>query len=277
MRKNVWQGSASRWVIAFAVMALIGGAAQADFVVTYFGIGTGDDSDLAASATFELVGSALTVTLSNTSTFDTLAPADLLSGVYWDIADAGVSLTPVSATLASGSVIHLSAASDPGNWDGSNLGGEYGYNGAISGTDFNGADHGVSANGLGYFGEGELFDTSASANIDDPEAPNGMNFGIVSDGDDSGTGNSAVTGDRVLVDGSVAYAFTVSGTFDGFDLGNIWFQYGTDVTNPGYGGFCIVCPPPFDPPGDPVAEPATLGLLGLGLAGVLARARRKRS
>src|SRR5215813_954956 len=99
-----------------------------------------------------------------------------------------------------------------------------------------------------------------------PDSPDGLQYGITSAGDNLATGNSAVTGGNALIKNSVI--FTLSGLPAGFDpstaISNVVFQYGTQLTDPHF---------PGNPPSVP--EPATLGLVGIGLVGVGAMWRRK--
>jgi len=76
--------------------------------------------ELGATANFELLsGGLLRVTLTNTGG-DVLIPSQILTGVFFDLAEAGP-LTPVSATLAHGSRVRF------GPDGGGNLGGEWAY------------------------------------------------------------------------------------------------------------------------------------------------------
>lgn len=203
--------------------------------------------NLAASATFEVVGSELEVTLTNTSTFDVMVPADVLTAVFWDVSGSSLGLAGGSAVLGPGSVVHF-GISDPGGV----VGGEFSYLEGISGP--LGAAYGISASGFGIFGESSRFPGS---DLDGPAAPNGLNYGLVSDGDSVGTGNSPVTGDVPLIQNQVV--FRLSGLPSGFDpesmISNVNFQYGTDLSEPN------------------LPEPGALALLLVGACVALRRGR----
>src|SRR5579883_2133133 len=122
----------------------------------------GSSGALAAEAVFELSGSTLTVTLTNTSTTAVRVPTDVLTGVLFDTSTA---LTPVSASISSGSRAVEGSISNAGNgWGYASRLSANGFNSAISST---GAFH-----GLGH----SNFSTENNA-------LHGLNYGIVSAGD----------------------------------------------------------------------------------------------
>ena len=179
--------------------------------------------NLAASVVFNLSGSTLTVTLTNTSLFDTLVPADVLTGVFFDIDSAPVTLTPGSAVLGAGSSV-LWGTTDPGEV----VGGEWAYAGYIGASTPGGQDYGISSAGLGVFGAGSFPGT----NLSGPVSVNGMQYGIVSAGNIASTGNQAVTGSNPLIDNSVVFTFSVSPNFNPYLITNVAFQYGTSFSEP---------------------------------------------
>lgn len=202
-----------------------------------------------ASASFDTIGTNLVVTLSNISALDAMVPIDVLTGVFFDVAGAPLSLTRVSAIVPMGSVVHF-GPTDPGNV----VGGEWAYKGGIAGP--RGADYGISSSGLGLFGPGDRFPGN---DLQPPASPNGLEYGITTMGDNVATGNTPMTGANALIQHQVV--FTLSGLPLGFDpmasISNVSFQYGTALDEPNI--------------------PAPAGVVSmLALAG-LAQARRRRA
>jgi hypothetical protein len=183
------------------------------------------NGSLAASATFEVVGGDLQITLTNTSTADVLVPADVLTAVFFDIQSLGA-LTPVSAVLGGSQVFYGAAPGD------GIVGGEWAYVSGLVGAP-GGATEGISSSGLGgVFGN----PTFPGNNLAGPGGLDGLQYGILSAGDDTSTGNGGITGSGGLVKNSVV--FTLSGIPGGFDpsalgmITNVSFQYGTALYEP---------------------------------------------
>lgn len=239
--KNSLMARAAGFVI---VAAAISGTSSASQV---FNASSGN---LAAQATFDVVGSNLQITLSNVSMADVMVPADVLTGIFFDISGSAMSLGRVSAVVASGSTVAF-GGTDPGNV----VGGEWAYVGGLSGAPGSAA-YGIGSAGFGLFGPGNLFPGN---NLQGPSSPNGLEYGITSMGDNLATGNTPVTGTQALIKHSVV--FTLSGAGSNFDLsriGNVSFQYGTALSEPNIR----------------VPSPSTAALMGLGAAASLRRRRR---
>ncbi|MFO0973085.1 MAG: PEP-CTERM sorting domain-containing protein [Phycisphaerae bacterium] len=201
---------------------------------------------------FETSGSNLIVTLTNTSASDVLVPADVLTGVFWDVSGSPISLTRTSAVVPGTSSV-LFGVTDPGGV----VGGEWAYRGNIADNP-PGHAYGISSAGLDIFGPGDRFPGN---DLQGPPSgsPDGLQYGITSAGDNPATGNGEVTGSDALIKNQVV--FTLAGLPSGFDpmarIGGIRFQYGTGLNEPHF------------------PEPATLGLLAIGLVPALARRIRR--
>lgn len=208
---------------SMAAWSFLGGAASAaPFFLT------ASQGNLEASVAIAVDGgdpSLLVVTLTNSAMSDVLVPADVLTALFFDISTP-VSLTPVSASLGMGSVVHF------GPDGGGNVGGEWAYRDQLTGVmeDAMGTGHGISSAGFGLFGNANF----GGPNLDDPLAVNGLNYGILSAGDNPATGNAAVIGGTPLIQNSVV--FVLSGLPMGFDpstsISGVLFQYGTDLDEP---------------------------------------------
>ena len=202
-------------IISAAIVAASVTAAQAQLFV-----GT-DTFGRAASVEFQVDGNALVVKLTNIATGDTLVPIDVLTGVYWSMTGSGT-LSADSALLNAGSIVIYDSAPVGGV-----VGGEFAFK---SGLSHHNANFGISSSGLGIFGPGDRF---PGDNLAGPTTPDGLQYGIVTAGDNAATGNGGVLGSEGLIKNSVV--FRLGGFNTGFNLSsiaNVGFQYGTSVTEP---------------------------------------------
>ncbi|MEE8170441.1 MAG: XDD4 family exosortase-dependent surface protein, partial [Phycisphaerae bacterium] len=124
--------------------------------------------NLSASVAFETSGTDLLITLSNTSTADVLDPAEILTAVFFNIAAAPMTLTPVSAVIGPSSTV-LFGGTDPGG----GVGGEWAFRDSLQGAP-GGRSYGISSTSFGLFSAAYLFPGS---DLERPRAPDGLQYG----------------------------------------------------------------------------------------------------
>jgi MYXO-CTERM domain-containing protein len=236
---------------AIAVIAAAGTSHAALF--------TGSSGALAASANFTVNGSGqLVVTLTNTSAADVTEPAQVLTALFFNITGGAVSLSADSAVLGVGSSVFYDADGQPA---GGVVGGEWGYKpGPLNIGAPGSRGYGISSTGLNLFSASDRF---PGDNLAPPAngSLNGLEYGILSAGDNTATGNGGVLGSGGLIKNAVV--FTLGGAGANFDLSritNVYFFYGTALGEGGYDG-------------NLVPTPGAAGLMGL--AGLAAMRRRR--
>lgn len=249
-----------RALVRVGCVAFLMGGAAADADVS-FALNRGDKSALAS---FSVAGGTLTVTLWNTSAVDPTGAGDVLTGLFFDIANFDGSLTKESALLATTNgtpVLYAGETKQPGTGYNSyagpgDVGSEAGYRNGAAAEQTGVGDHAIGMVAMdGFMGDSTRFDTDKHHNLQGPKGLGGIEYGLVNatfgggageEDSDEGDGGSLGTHDA-LIAGGVVYTF---GDFSGSvgDISNVSFNYGTE----------------FNPVTVPAPSAAMLGMIGLG-------------
>lgn len=220
---------------------------------------------LKASATFVVSNLELIVTLSNLGTADPQSPADILTGVFFNIA-GDPHLTPVSATVGSGSTVigHRMPLGFNGN-----IGGEWAYKNDLPYIGANGKDNeGISSTKLSWFNKKDLF---PGGKIKGTSPLSGAQFGITTLNDLMSNDQGGIK-NKALVQNTVVFVFDglpSNFTLNDISASSVNFQYGTSIKKGlDVSGLMVA----------QIPEPSVLSLVAVGLFGTLAliRARARR-
>jgi hypothetical protein len=232
----------------------------------FTGSGVWNSQSHSASVDFSIVAGQLQVLLINTSTADASEPADMLTGVFFNIA-SDPAFTSISAVLGTGSTVVNGSTPADGV-----VGGEWAYLNNLSGAP-HGANQGISSSGLGLFG-GPTFPGSDLAGPPGG-AVDGLQYGITSAGDDPTTNNGGASVPLI----KNAVKFTLGNVPLNFDpaafITDVSFQYGTGLAEPNITASCTSCGPGGGGSNVGVPEPASLALLASGVLMLLMRRKRR--
>ena len=271
------QSGARRALPLAALAALgvaLGSASPAGAIVTnatFAGSNTEGGKFRSAEAQFSVSGDNLFITLINTAPGDVMEPDQLLSSIYFRSSDGTVNLTKAGGgVFLDGSKVYRNGADVTGTayGNGGSVGGEFGFRNNLTGGFFGGNSYyGIGANGMdGFFGAGDLF---AGPNLDGPGSPNGMNYGIMSAGDNPLTYNGGIANEPIIFN-SVKIQLKGASNLDLASILDVQFQYGTSNSGPRLTTTTLTSVP----------EPGAVAfgiVMGGGLLGMVARGRRRKT
>lgn len=258
-------------LVAIVAAGLASVAPTASFASVTF---TGLSGNLSAEALFSISGNNLTITLTNTATVAPNDPTNTLTGLFFSFNGSNPTLTPVSATIPVGSSIvqpdkcdvSTTCATD------TNVGGEFIFDtGPFSGGGAPSAEFGIASAGYISGSSGNF----GGPNLDDPAAPDGINFGIVPSSFTAGAANGGLDKDPLIRNSVVFVLSGVSGFLESA-ISGVSFQYGTAFGEPNVPSSSTSSSTSSGPPqGAPEPGTSALALLGAALIAGALRQRRK--
>ena len=232
------------WLWSILLAGLATSAPAAPIVFNATGTNGTSGNALSASASFDIVGTTLTVVLTNNNNVS--VPSDVLIALLWDMGDNTTILSNFDADVSAGST------PNPQDLDSTGGNGEWKYAANAAGLSGVTQHYGVSTAGLGIFagGGGQQF-----------------NWGLINGR--NANANPAVNG-GTFIDNSATFTFTIPANFTG-TISNVRFQYGTALNEPS-----IICATPQCTPSDDTEtpEPGTFGVMGVAV-GLVALWRRR--
>lgn len=197
-----------------------------------------------STVTFAVNGDILTVTLADGRT--ATQGGQELTAVFFNV-DTGVTLTPISAILPTGSTVWGADGSTVALPLGNNVGGEWAY---LTGINAFGANSGISSTGLNIFGNANFNGPNLAGTV----AVDGGNYALTK-GTTGFAGNNAP-----LVNYSTVFTLTGASNFKPNQVTGVTWLYGTSLNDGEH-----TTPTPI---------PAAVWLFGSGLMGLVGIRRR---
>ena len=267
-------------VTLITVLALGGFGSQAHATVVF----SGSTSSLSASASFTIEGNQLRILLTNTDAATgsdkPTSPGAVLSGLYFNLGTS--TFTPLSASVYTGapngviqpgSIIQTSKCDVQSCSGETNIGGEWSY--AQGGASWlPGTTQGIAS--AGYLNDSTSSGNFNGPNLQNPDALNGIEFGLVPNGWAAWSGNGGLDG-NALIEGTVEFVLEIPEGVQVLetDIGKVYFMYGTSPSETSIPGTSTTTTGGGGTTNGSVPEPALLSVLGVALAGAALRMRRR--
>lgn len=228
----------------FAAIVAFGVAGKADAVVfSYSGPSNNSGDLLSGTAEFLVSGTTLTIVLTNTSAGPATDGADVLAGLFFNIA-GNPAVIDGSAMLTAGSVFeHRDGVSATGV----DLNREWMFDSPVASVS---RMYGVGATGFPNFNPNQDSFVTKFSGVEHTSGAN-SDYGLI-----PLSGIIAGNFTNVYVSNSVTFTLEMGSSFSESDIGNVMMSFGSDGST------------------QLVPEPATIGALAIGALALLRRRRK---